>query len=477
MPANPPQTVRLNAEAGFRLPKLDGSELPERYASATYLDTPDHRLASLGITLSYRAQDGHGAWHLRLPRDGGDVALQDASSPVAVPPRFLDLVYGATSGVPVAAIATLDTVQRGVRVTGDGREVADVAVGEVVMHAGGSTVRCFDEIEVAALEGRPDQLRKLKRRLLQAGARNGAQRPLLLRALGLELTGAPRPRKNDPPRRQLACMLLANLREIHLHDAGTRMGDDPEELHRHRVAVRRLRALLRAARPMLDPAWADGLREELGWLGGVLGEVRDLDVLLERLEAESAELPANDARSFAPILRLVANRREAARTLMLAELRSPRYALLLDRLDRELADPAPGGKEVSPKKIARAEFKRARKAHRKLRPDCSDHELHELRKKVKKTRYAAELAAPSRGRKATRFVRAAKVVQDVLGEHQDAVVAEQHLRELATVAGDAPAAVAAGMLIERERARRDAARAAFPEAWAKLERRGRKAWR
>src|SRR4029077_16581371 len=117
MPAKPVQTVRLNAAAGFQLPEFDGSELPERYISATYLDTPDHRLASLGITLSYRAQDGHGAWHLRLPPDGGDVALQDASSPVAVPPRFLDLVYGATSGAPVAAIATLDTMQRGVRVT------------------------------------------------------------------------------------------------------------------------------------------------------------------------------------------------------------------------------------------------------------------------------------------------------------------------------------------------------------------------
>ena len=58
------------------------------------------------------------------------------------------------------------------------------------------------------------------------------------------------------------------------------------------MAVRRLRALLRAARPMIDRGWADELRDELRWLGAALGEVRDLDVLLEHLEDEAAELEA-----------------------------------------------------------------------------------------------------------------------------------------------------------------------------------------
>ena len=46
-----------------------------------------------------------------------------------------------------------------------------------------------------------------------------------------------------------------------------------------RVATRRMRAILRAARPLLDPEWVRSLRAELGWLGGALGPVRDLDVL------------------------------------------------------------------------------------------------------------------------------------------------------------------------------------------------------
>ena len=110
-------------------------------------------------------------------------------------------------------------------------------------------------------------------------------------------------------------MLQIQYHAILAHDPGTRLGADPEELHQHRVAVRRLRALLRAARPMIDREWADDLRDELRWLGAALGEVRDLDVLLEHLEDEAAELEPDDAQAFAPVLAVLANRRRGrART-------------------------------------------------------------------------------------------------------------------------------------------------------------------
>ena len=64
-------------------------------------------------------------------------------------------------------------------------------------------------------------------------------------------------------------------------------------------------------------------------------------------------------------------------------------------------------------------------------------------------------------------MRRAKKFQDVLGEHQDAAVAVERLRELAAE-GSAGQALAAGRLVEREEARRAAARAAWPEAWEKL---------
>jgi len=100
-----------------------------------------------------------------------------------------------------------------------------------------------------------------------------------------------------------------------------------------------------------------------------------------------------------------------------------------------------------------------------------------VRIKAKRVRYAAELAAPVAGRLAERFVDRVKKLQDILGEHQDAVVAETRLRELFDQASGRRTGFVAGLLVERQRARRLAARAAFEKWWPKVQRRGRKAWR
>jgi CHAD domain-containing protein len=110
-----------------------------------------------------------------------------------------------------------------------------------------------------------------------------------------------------------------------------------------------------------------------------------------------------------------------------------------------------------------------------LGPDPADNALHDARKTTKRARYAAELAERARGRKATRFIAATKLLQDVLGDHQDASVAERTIRELAKGA-PSEAAFAAGMVAERQRERRRVARAAYPRAWKAVRKRGRAAW-
>ena len=95
-----------------------------------------------------------------------------------------------------------------------------------------------------------------------------------------------------------------------------------------------------------------------------------------------------------------------------------------------------------------------------LAPDSPDEELHAARIRVKRARYAAELE----GDKA--YVQAAKRLQDVLGEHQDAVVAIGKLRDLAARMPDA--AVAAGRLIEREHERARRTRDAWRASWKRL---------
>jgi CHAD domain-containing protein len=112
-----------------------------------------------------------------------------------------------------------------------------------------------------------------------------------------------------------------------------------------------------------------------------------------------------------------------------------------------------------------------------LRTDSNDDDLHAVRLRVKRARYAAQLAQPIVGRPAERFVARTKKPQDILGEYQDAVVAEGRLRSLVDDDRSSRVGLLARRLVERQRARRQAAQMDFFMQWPKLERRGRKTWK
>jgi len=275
--------------------------------------------------------------------------------------------------------------------------------------------------------------------------------------------------------------VLAILREqidaIHGHEAGARRGTDPEDVHDMRTAVRRLRAILRAVRSGFDHAWVEALRSELDWLGTTLGAVRDLDVLREHLRDELAALQ-DVAGSSAPLQlsHCLDVEHSRARAKLLAALDSPRYRELLSRLDEAARQPRVVTADLSLPRIAARQFKKLRKAVKALPAEPSDEELHAVRIKVKRARYAAELAEEEVGRPASRFVDKAKKVQDILGEHQDAVVAESRIRACLRSIRSRPATWLRDRLIERQRTRRQKARKVFWKKWPRLKRRGRKAW-
>jgi len=271
-------------------------------------------------------------------------------------------------------------------------------------------------------------------------------------------------REPDPLRRALR----AQAREIVAREPGTRLGSDPEELHKQRVATRRLRSLLRSTRERIEDLNRGArLESELRWLGGVLGEVRDRDVLSSHLIGGLGTI--EEGASFGGILELLDGEREEARRALIDALDSTRYATLLAEFD---SPPALREGERFATAVA-AEYERLRKAAKRLGTDSSDAELHRVRIRAKRSRYAAEALGGE-----PRFVARAKLLQDVLGEHQDAVVAEKRIRELiAAVRGTGRTALVAGRLIERQRRRRIEAREAWPKAWARLRRAGDDAWR
>lgn len=269
---------------------------------------------------------------------------------------------------------------------------------------------------------------------------------------------------------RLRALLSEQRAELLRHDPGVRVGADPENLHKHRVAARRARAFLRSARGSLDPSWRRSLSERLRELGRVTGPVRDLDVLLEHVGAELRREGDTAPHEANLLVAALEAEREVARRALLAALDGADYRRLLSEL--RLPPRLAGDRASVPiAKIAQKEARRlARKAER-LGADPPESELHALRIDLKRARYAAELGAVDDDTRA-RFLANARALQDLLGEHQDALTAESLLRS-ATVRDDATAAAfLAGRLGERQRVRRERVRAELPRAWKLLRKSG-----
>jgi CHAD domain-containing protein len=480
--------VKLRVGPGFRLPALPGERLPPRTLTSVYLDTPDHRLAVAGVTLRRRVQGREGRWQLKLPRGEARLELElpaarpggarRSGAPEAPPARLVDLVTAWSRGLPLVPAATLRTRRQGLLVRDIQGPLAEVVLDSVQVLEGSGKGMRFREVEVERRGGSEADLDRVVQALRGAGATEGDGRPKLLQALGLDPVPPPgSPTAESPGPERLRALIALQLHQIVIHDPGTRLGEDPEALHQMRVASRRLRAFLREAGAMLAPAWAEPLGDELAWLGDELGVLRDLDVLRERLSEEIAGLGAAEARGGARLLRALDAERAGRRASLLAALRSERYLRLLATLDEGARAPRIADPEVSLTSIARDAWKRLRRAAEGLGDAPSDAALHGVRIKAKRARYAAELVVPEGSKKVRRFLDRVREFQDLLGEHQDAVVAGRRLRELAGQARGRASAFAAGGLVERARARRAEILSELPRRWRKLEKRGMKAWR
>jgi CHAD domain-containing protein len=462
---------KLTAPPGFLLPHLPGEPLAERELSSTYFDAPGLRLAAAGITLRHRVERGSGAWQLKLPHGDDRLELEFDGGARAVPAEVTALLTVHLRGVRAVPVARLRTHRRGMLVRSGGRALAEVVVDAVDVFEGRRIARRFEELEVELVDGTVSDLRGIVRRLRQAGAIEADLRPKLFQALDLPVpVPDERPARSASAAEHVTAALRAQYAEILRHDPGTRLGRDPEELHQMRVATRRMRAILRAARPLLDEGWVRELRAELGWLGGALGPVRDLDVLVEHLRADAGALGGADEAAFLTLILKLEAERAADRDHLLVALAEPRYVALIERLDADTKAPPLTPSRRSLRDLASKEFRRLRKTMRGLGPEPPDEELHAARIAVKRARYAAELAERSVGREVAAVIRDSKVLQDVLGDHQDAAVAEARIRALVPARAPAAQAIAAGRVIERQHERRRAARADYPKAWCELER-------
>jgi CHAD domain-containing protein len=490
--------VKLAVWPGFVLPPLDdvaegvlAVPVGEKRQEAVYFDAPDVRLARSGITLRHRSDDG---WTLKVPDDApvleGGLSRSEltiAGELKGVPAELRAKVASRLRTAQLGPVARLQTLRRRTDlVDAEGAVLAEVVDDEVSVLDGRRVALRFREVEVELRDGAsPAMLAEVVDRLRAAGAGAPDPTPKVMRALGPRAQAAPdlheRPLRPKPTAAQvLAAGMGKAARRLVEQDPIVREGSDDEGVHQARVATRRLRSDLRTYGELLDDAWSAPLRAELKWLADALGEVRDADVLHARLDRQLATLRRPDRVVGAGILEVLAGQRAEARANLLRTLDSERYLRLLDLVVDGAASPRtlPAADrpavDVLPR-LVRTPWASLEKAANRLRPGSADEELHEVRIRAKRARYAADVAALVIGKPARRLADEVAALQEVLGEHQDACVARDWLRR-AAVDVDAPAAFVAGELAAKQDQEADALRSAWPPAWRRASKGKLRAW-
>lgn len=468
--------TKLTVDETFRLPRLPGRPLPRRVFTSTYYDTLDHCLVHGQITLRYRLEGRVGVWQLKLPLPGSRREIELKGEAGAVPTAFSNALVAHLEGKRLVPVSTLRTWRTGIRVQAGGGAEADVVLDAVSVMMGDKMVQRFHELEIEWLMGGEHVVDRLVQTLRGAGARPHDGRPKLFRALSVSYGPPAAPPEDAPIRQHLRHYLIQQVESLRRYDPGTRLGGEPEDLHHMRVATRRLRAVTRAAHRILDPEWADSLVSGLTWLGQLLGFARDLDVQVAYFRQEAARLGVRDRKPLERfVVHLLEEQRKAQR-ILLGEMKSARYLSFLSNLRQAAYEPVMVESDWTLEDIAARQFKKLSKEVRRLPRSPSNADLHRVRIQAKRARYTAELAELSVGKPASKFAKAAKGLQDLLGRHQDAVLAERYVREFLARLPGARAAFVAGLLVARARQQQDEVRELFRSVWRRLKKRSKKVW-
>jgi CHAD domain-containing protein len=468
--------IKLSASPRFKLPALPGTPLPNQTFTSTYYDTPHYQLAQLGITFRCRVLKGKRLWQLKLPTGVARVELEIQGG-LHPPTPFTDLLFALQRQHDLIPIIKIHTRRTGILVQGVEGPLAEVVLDRASGRDGKHTIWRSSEIEIELKGGDESTLSQLSQVLHDAGAQDGDPRPKAFQALNLEFSSPSPPKGPDISTiDHIGFILHQQVHNLLLHDPGTRFGKDIEELHQMRVSVRRLRAFLRTSRPLLAIDWVNTLRSELAWLGDVLGSVRDYDVLIHNLQNEISTLANEDRPFLERLLTKFDHQRSAARATMLEALRSPRYLKLLDTLDQVSPNPPLIVSDISLVDLAAKEFQKLCRMVKKLKAHSQDEDWHQLRIKVKRVRYATELVELILGKKATKFLRQIKKLQDSLGHHQDAAMTEQVLRKTLHNSRTIKVAFLIGQFVERLRTQRDFDRDRFTLDWRKVKKKGDETW-
>jgi CHAD domain-containing protein len=253
----------------------------------------------------------------------------------------------------------------------------------------------------------------------------------------------------------------------------------PDDVHQMRIATRRLRVALRLFRRML-PNEAKRFRKDFTRFAHALGEVRDLDVYCDNFRAYAKAVPAENVGELGGYELHLRRERTEARNALTTLFADERHAALL-RSFAAFLDGAPSPAAVrrwrsfkvadGVEKYLRKSLKRLLKLGHKVGAEARAKDLHRLRIRTKRLRYELEFFVPvyaSLGKAA----KATKMLQDLLGVHQDACTATERLetyaRGLRKRGGNAmPSAL--GTLVDSQQQQAREVRQKFGTEWRTFE--------
>ena len=438
-----------DAEAG--VVERAGLSAPEKVRTlcSTYFDTPDRRLRSHGLALRLR-DDGHGT--IQTLKQAGAVTRGEWEKKVSA----ADIDIAALGATPAGAVLNGEAkdlapvfqtrIERRTRLCRDGGGQIEIAfdVGEIIAGERREPIR---EMELELKRGEPDALFRLAHKLSEGGdirlsLESKSERGFRLAddtLLEPRRSAAAGVRADMTAGQAFAALGLGCLTQAAANSEILRAQNRPEALHQLRVAIRRLRALIKAYEPMLGQGEGLLVEAELKWLAGQLDAARDLDVFITAGFGPAVEALAE--QDFAALGHQLLKAQTGAYAKAQAAVRSPRCAALwLEAASwieaggwTRAADPVVVHLRDQPVEDFAAEaLDHLRKVVRKRGRRFATLDAkgrHKLRIRAKRMRYVVEFFSPlfgdAKGRRG--FLKRLKAMQTALGELNDIAVARGRL--------------------------------------------------